>query len=160
MLLTLPLVLRANESIRVELFLATACPLSNRYMPELNRIASIYQPKGVAVEAYFPEPALTQTNLDQWAQAYAPAFPVHIDGNAKTAVKAGATLTPQAAVFHGNKLLYRGRIDDRYVSWGKSRPAPTRRDLAAVLDQLLAGKSPQPRFTKAWGCFIENGAHP
>jgi hypothetical protein len=160
MLLTLPLVLRANGPIRVELFLATACPISNRYIPEINRIARLYQPKGVSLKAYFPEPDLTQSALDQWARAYAPALSVHLDTSANKASKAGATLTPEAAVFQGNKLLYRGRIDDRYVSWGKSRPAPTRRDLVEVLDQLLTGKIPQPRFTKAWGCFIENGAHP
>ena len=160
MLLTLPLLAQAATQIRVELFLAVECPISNRYIPELNRLANTYRPKGIAFNAYFPEPGLTQSRLDQWAKDFAIHFPVALDSKAILARKSGATLTPEAAVFQAAKLLYRGRIDDRYVSWGKSRPEPTRRDLAETLDQLLAGRQPAPRFTKAWGCFIETGSHP
>ena len=56
MLLTLPLLAQAATQIRVELFLAVECPISNRYIPELNRLANIYRPKGIAFNAYFPEP--------------------------------------------------------------------------------------------------------
>jgi hypothetical protein len=51
-------------------------------------------------------------------------------------------------------MLYRGRIDDRYVAFGKARPAPTRRDLEETLDALLEGKLPEPVTTTAIGCFI------
>jgi hypothetical protein len=52
----------------------------------------------------------------------------------------GATITPEAAVFSreasGPTLVYRGRIDDRYVEPGRARPAPTVRDLDEVLSAL------------------------
>lgn len=158
MILTLPLALCASESVRVELFLATECPISNRYVPELNRITTLYQPRGIAIEAFFPELDLDRKRLDRWARAYSAAFPVQLDNGAAIAAKAGATVTPQVVVFHKGKLVYRGRIDDRYVGWGKSRPSPTRRDLVEVLDQLLAGQALTPRFTKSWGCVIEAGS--
>ncbi len=154
MFLTLPLVLRAASRIRVEVFLATECPISNRYVPELNRIAGLYQPKGVEMIGYFPERGLAQARLDRWQQDFAPAFPVRRDELAKQARKAGATLTPEVAIF-GEKLIYRGRIDDRYVSWGKSRREPSRRDLIETLELLIGGKPVSPRFTKTWGCYIE-----
>ena len=160
MLLTLPLLAQAVEQIRVDIFLSIECPISNRYVPELNRLANTYQPRGIAFCAYFPEPGLTQIRLDQWAKDFAIQFPVVLDTKARQARSTGATLTPEAAIFKASRLLYRGRIDDRYVSWGKSRPEPSHRDLAETLDQLLAGKQPAPRFTKAWGCFIETGTHP
>lgn len=157
MLLTLPLALRAGETIRLDLFLATECPISNRYMPELNRIATDYKPRGVILNGYFPEPGLTPEALSNWVRNFSAGFPVGIDKQARHARNLSATLTPEAVIQVGTKLVYRGRIDDRYVSWGKSRPEPQRRDVVEVLDQLLANHIPTPRFTKAWGCFIEPG---
>jgi len=54
----------------------------------------------------------------------------------------------------GPRMVYRGRIDDRYVDFGRSRPAPTTRDLRAVLQALAAGSTLTPRTTPAVGCFI------
>jgi hypothetical protein len=51
-------------------------------------------------------------------------------------------------------MVYRGRIDDRYVDFGKTRPAPTNRDLERVLEAILAGKSLSSETTPAVGCFI------
>jgi len=71
---------------------------------------------------------------------------------------AGATVTPETAVFsHGAgepTLVYRGRIDDRYVDLGRARPAPTVRDLDDVLDAIGAGAPVRFRSTEAVGCVI------
>ncbi len=152
-LLTLPLALSANQPIRVELFLATECPISNRYVPELNRLIAAYP--AIQFEAWFPEPKLTPDKLKKWVDSFNVKFKANLDLGGRRAAKSGATLTPEAVIYQGETLLYRGRIDDRYVGWGKSRPAPTQHDVAETLDLLLAGKTPAPRFTKSWGCYIE-----
>lgn len=154
--MTLPLAARAGEGVEVEWFLAVECPISNRYVPELNRIVKLYQPKGVRFTAFFPEPALDQARLDRWAREFAAEFAVQLDAGGRQARQSGATVTPEAAIRRDGKWYYRGRIDDRYVGWGKARPEPTRRDVIETLDLLLAKQTPAPRFTKAWGCFIEN----
>ena len=41
----------------------------------------------------------------------------------------------------GPTVVYRGRIDNRYVDLGRARPAPTVRDLDDVLDALGTGAS-------------------
>ena len=41
----------------------------------------------------------------------------------------------------GPRLVYRGRIDDRYVDFGTARAAPTTRDLEQVLDAIVAGEA-------------------
>ena len=51
-----------------------------------------------------------------------------------------ATITPEAAVVADGRVVYRGRIDDRYVDLGVERPSPTQRDLADALTAVLAGK--------------------
>jgi hypothetical protein len=71
--------------------------------------------------------------------------------------RAEAKISPQAAVFDGKgKLMYSGRIDDRYVSFGKSRPEPQVHDLENAIQDTLAGKPvPEPR-TKAIGCYLDD----
>jgi hypothetical protein len=68
---------------------------------------------------------------------------------------AGATMTPEAAVFdpHG-RLLYHGRIDDRYLRLGLERPAATRHDLDEALTDIVAGRAPRQTDAPAVGCFI------
>jgi hypothetical protein len=70
----------------------------------------------------------------------------------------GASVTPEVAVFVGTgeaaSMVYRGRIDDRYVDYGRSRAAPTTHDLGDVLAAVSAGQSVTPRTTTAVGCAI------
>jgi hypothetical protein len=156
MLLTLPLVLRASSRIEVELFLATECPISNRYLPELRRLCAGFRARGVECIAYFPEARLSQQSLDKWSQDWAVDFATRLDPQARQSRRAGVRLTPSAAVWHQGKLVYRGRIDDRYLSLNRSRRQPTRRDLQDTVQALLEGKSLHFVETKAFGCVIES----
>src|SRR5258708_18049789 len=66
---------------------------------------------------------------------------------------AGATITPEAAVLAGGRLVYRGRIDDRYVELGVERPTPTRHDLADALAAVIARAPIAQAKTQAVRCF-------
>ncbi len=66
-----------------------------------------------------------------------------------------ATHTPQAVVVAQTRVVYRGRIDDRYVSWGRSRPQPTQRDLQRALENILAGRAVPAPWPTPVGCLIE-----
>lgn len=69
---------------------------------------------------------------------------------------ARATVTPEAVVIGKNgQVLYRGRIDDGYVAFGKKRAIATEHDLIEVLDTLTAGKPLKKTETKAIGCLIQ-----
>jgi len=70
----------------------------------------------------------------------------------------GVTVTPEAAIVAGGKVVYRGRIDDRYVDLGRERPAATRRDLFDALSAIVAGKPAPQTTTQAVGCFIADFA--
>jgi hypothetical protein len=70
--------------------------------------------------------------------------------------RAGVRTTPEAAVFVGGQLVYRGRIDDRFVDFGKMRAEAAQHDLEEVLAGIVAGKIPRYRETRAIGCAIEN----
>jgi hypothetical protein len=157
-ILTLPLSVLASRRVELYVFLAVECPISNRYVPELRRIHADYANRGIDFHAVFPEPALGKEKLHEWVKEFAVDFPVQLDEGQRLVAKLGATMTPEAAILVDGKLLYRGRIDDRYVSWGKSKPQATHRDVREVLDAILKGGSPPQRITKSWGCYIEKGS--
>jgi hypothetical protein len=155
MLLTLPLVVQGQARVRVDLFLATECPISNRYIPELNRIAGVFGERGVVFEAWFAEARLEQKALEDWQRRFQLRIPVRLDVLAKEARRLGASVTPEAVVSDGVQIRYRGRIDDRYAGPGKMRQVVGQHDLVEVIEELLAGKKFPLRSRKAWGCYIE-----
>ena len=117
----------------VVFFLAPDCPLSTRYASEIRTLHAGYGPRGVRFYA---------VGDDRYP------FPALVDPDHTIARAAGASVTPEAAVFSpSGDLLYRGRIDDRVESFGRIRAQPRRRDLRLVLDRLLAGR--RARFTEA-----------
>jgi hypothetical protein len=71
---------------------------------------------------------------------------------------AGAETTPEAIAFaveqDGPRLVYRGRIDNRYEDVGRMRPAATDHDLADIVDALAGKGRLTLRTTKAVGCAI------
>jgi hypothetical protein len=123
-------------------FLATDCPISNSYAPEVQRICAEYSPKGVGCNLVYVDPDPTaadvRKHLTEFRYAGVPAI---LDPAHKLAGAAGAKVTPEAAVIGaGGKVLYRGRIDNLYASLGKRRPAATELSLRKELEEVLAGK--------------------
>ena len=136
-------------------FIARDCPISNAYAPEINRICARYAPQKIAFYMVYPDPDTTLADAQKHAKDYGYIAPVRLDPGYRLTRLAGATVTPEAAVFAPNgRLLYRGRIDDLYLGFGKKRFAATRHDLRLALDAVMQGKiAPRPS-TQSIGCFI------
>jgi AhpC/TSA family protein len=145
-----------GEKAVVLLFVRTDCPVSNRYAPELQRLYERHAQQGVDFRLVYPEPGLTASVMEKHRKEYDFTIPALLDSNHTLVARARVRVTPEAAVFVRGQLIYRGRIDDRYVDIGKSRPEATRRDLAEVLAALAAGKNLRLRQSKAVGCAIED----
>jgi thiol-disulfide isomerase/thioredoxin len=139
----------------VLLFVSTDCPLSNRYVPELNRIASAYAARGVSFYAVQGDATVADDEVRHHVKDFAYAFPYLFDPTESLAAFTGATATPEAAVLSPRgEVLYLGRIDNRLEEFGKERVQVTEFDVREALDAVLAGKPvPHPR-TKALGCAI------
>ena len=150
-----PLAGAAAKKAIVLVFIVRDCPISNAYAPELQRLYARYAPRKIGFALIYPEPDITLADARKHAKQFGYACPVFLDPSHRWARRAGATMTPEAVVFSPQgRLLYRGRIDDLYVGWGKRRPQATRHDLRDALDAILSGKPvPAPRTT-AIGCFI------
>jgi hypothetical protein len=141
----------------VIIFISTDCPISNGYAPEINRICKEYEDKGLAFYLVHTDPELTTADAKKHASEYAFTCPVMIDRKHELVRRVGATLTPEAVVVGAEgKVLYRGRIDDLYVSLGKRRYEATTHDLRLALDAVLAGKPVANPRTTTVGCAISN----
>jgi hypothetical protein len=142
----------------VFLFTATDCPISNRYAPEVQHVYQAFAPKGVRFFLVYPNPADTPDLIRTHAKSFGYAADALRDPKQELAKLAHATVTPEAAVFSGRRLVYHGRIDDRFVDLGLERPAPTAHDLADALTAVIAGVPIAHPVTQAVGCFIADFA--
>lgn len=140
----------------VYLFTRTDCPISNRYAPEVRRLYERFAGPSMQFLLVYPDRDLTPEAREKHRAEYGYPMPAAADPKHELVRKAGARVTPEAAVFVGSQLVYRGRIDDRYVDFGQSRAAPTRHDLADVLAAIQSGKAPPFTETKAIGCAIDD----
>ncbi len=146
----------AGVKALVFLFMSTDCPISNRYAPEVRRLAARFGPEGVMFRLIYPNPGDRPDAIrDHMADfGYAGAMQAFHDPEQALATFSGVTITPEAAVYAGGRLVYRGRIDDRYVDLGRERPSATVHDLADALTAVLSGNPVSHPVTPAVGCFI------
>lgn len=139
----------------VWIFVGTECPISNAYSPEFNRLDREFRGKSVRFYFVYSDPTTKAKDaLDHWRSFHLSA-PGVMDQKQEMMHLAGASRTPEAAVFDAKgRLVYRGRIDDRWAKLGVSRAQAKTRDLHDVLASILAGKTGKFPFREAVGCYI------
>lgn len=149
-----PLDLRGKKAALL-FFVIHDCPISNAYAPEIARIIKEHESRGISAYVVQTDRSASVADLKQHAQDYGYPCPVLFDREHLLVKQIGATVAPEAAVIGADgKVQYLGRIDDRYVDFGKQRAAPTTRDLRDALGAVLAGKPVANPRTQAIGCFI------
>lgn len=146
----------AGKKATVLVFVAHDCPVCNIYAPEIIRISREYRLKGAACYIVYAEKDLTATQATAHAKAYGlTGCGLLRDPNYALAHRARATITPEAVVLTPQGgIAYRGRIDDRYVTFGMARARVTHHDLRDALDSVLSGKPAEASTGKAVGCAI------
>lgn len=146
---------RSTKAIAI-VFLKPDCPICQRYAPTLNRLA---EARGPNVEFYG---VVSGTNVSRaeavaYAADYKLAFPVLFDGSSELAKRLKPSHNPEAFVFAPTgEVVYRGRIDDWYLSPGKSRSVVTEHNLKDAIAALVAGKPIEHTSTKPVGCIVED----
>ena len=144
--------------ILVLVFGATDCPISNRYVPEVDRLQKEFSARQVEIRWVFPNPDDTPEVVRKHIADFHIATPSIVDPQQELVRLAGAFVTPEAAVFavDGSNLreLYHGRLDDRYIAFGQERPQANHHELEEAIEAALAGKpAPQPGGSPV-GCSI------
>lgn len=139
----------------VFLFVATDCPNSNTYAPVLARLYREYSPRGISFLNVYSDPAETPASVRKHDTDFQTPYAALLDPHQTLARETGARSTPEVVILGPDgRELYRGRIDNRFVDYGKTRYQPTEDDLREALDAILKGKPVAHAVTKTLGCAI------
>ena len=137
-------------------FIATDCPITNRYVPEIARVCREYQPRGVRCFTIYPDAADAEI-VKHHRQEYGidAAIPAILDRGHRLVAAVGPRVTPEAAIYSPAGRTYRGRIDNLYIDVGRARREATQHDLRLALDASLSGRRIVQPETDAVGCVIQ-----
>lgn len=147
----------APGKMNVLIFVRTDCPISNRYAPTLQKLSSTYAEKARFWLVY-PDNGESKAAIERHVRDYNyEGFSPVRDPQHALVKLSRAQITPEAAVFDANShLLYHGRIDNWYQSFGHKRPQATTHELDDAIRAALEGKSVTVPETKAIGCYISD----
>jgi thiol-disulfide isomerase/thioredoxin len=146
--------LASSRGPAVLIFLRTDCPVSQRYAPTIQALASKYAGKAT-FWLVFPARTDSVAIIADHTREYGYTLAAIRDPDQRLVRRAKATITPEAAVFDAKGVLrYHGRVDDLYVSFGQARRAPTTHDLDEALRAVVAGRTVSNEATPAVGCYI------
>ena len=135
----------------VVMFIATRCPVSNRYNDRMVALYDDYAQKGITFLAINSNKQESMDEVREHARSHGFRFPVLKDEGNKVADSYGAQVTPEIFVVDAKGIVrYHGRIDDN-MDPGEVQS----HDLRAALDALLRGKEIPRTETKAFGCSIK-----
>lgn len=137
------------------IFTRSDCPISNRYAPEVQRLADRFAPEGVGFWLVYVDPDEEPPAIERHLADFGYTLRAVRDMEHRLVRQAGASVTPEAAVYDSaGRLAYCGRIDNRYEDLDRRRSTVTRRDLEEAVEAVLAGRDPVPKRSRAVGCYI------
>lgn len=141
----------------VVVFLATDCPISNRYIPLLNEIAGKDRIKPpICVYGVISSPHVTRENALAHSEKFKPQFPVLFDASGELREQLKPTHTPHVFLLsHRGKILYDGAIDDRFAAINKAKMTPSRHYLKDAIQSLLKREKIGLSSTTPVGCPLE-----
>ena len=138
----------------VLVFLDTACPVATRYLPTLNELHAEAEARGVSLYGILSNPAITWRESVDFVNDFGVAFPVILDSAGDLALRLGPRVMSESFVIStADRVVYRGRIDDRFAAVGRLRTRIASHDLRTVIEALGGGSQPEPSETEAIGCF-------
>jgi hypothetical protein len=149
-----------RERVVVAIFMATDCPIGNAYQPEIERLRAQFEPLGMTFVGVYAEVPLTDEEARAHANAYGIRYATRIDADCALQRALGVRIVPEAVVLdeadsRGNRrVLYQGRIDDRWIERGARRASATTHDLEDALTSIAAGSEPRVSRTIAVGCTL------
>src|SRR4029078_8091147 len=107
-----PLTKPAPRDVHLLVFIGAECASSNRYAPEIARIASEYSPRHVRTFLIYADDGIDAMRARAHpGEVYAAVhLAVVIDAGGEWLAATGTTITPQAVIYTPAGRVYRGRI--------------------------------------------------
>ncbi len=145
-----------NESELVVLYFnTTECPVTNRYLPKLNKIHKELAGKNIHVVAVNSNIHDTREEIIKHVEEYEVNFEVLRDEDGSLARRLHVTRTAEVIVLDAKrKIRYRGVVDDRFER-GVTRPKVTHDYLNDAIASLLARREVKTSMTDVTACPLE-----
>ncbi|MFM7315836.1 MAG: redoxin domain-containing protein [bacterium] len=136
-------------------FYSTQCPIANACSEEIGRLASSLPAEKIKFLGVCVDPDIDSAEVISHKREFQLNIPVVHDRGGALVRKFRAKMTPEAFVLDDNgRVVYQGRIDDRYVNRPQKNPNPKSRDLANALTAIVEGRNIAVACTEAIGCPI------
>ena len=137
------------------IFVRADCPISNRYAPKLARVAERFADQPVDLWLVYVDSDETAEVIAEHQREYSLPITALRDPDQALVARAGVEVTPSVAVYDADGARrYRGRIDDWYVDYGKSRAQASTNELVDAIAAALAKRDPAVTEAAAVGCPI------
>jgi hypothetical protein len=139
----------------VFVFFDPSCPICAEYFPTLEQLTAKYKGK---LDFFLVFKAEDSSAVKGFVDGYQPHSRVLCDKNSLLLAQLRPKVTPEVFVVQQKKVVYSGRIDDRYAAIGHRRNVIRSHDLDEALALLAAGRQAREHATTAVGCYIESAA--
>jgi thiol-disulfide isomerase/thioredoxin len=129
------------------------CPISRRMLPRMMELAQEAEERGVDFYGVISDDSTDMAQLRDYLKEYAVEFPVFFDGDTEIAKSLKSAVKPESFVFSKDgKLLYRGRIDNRFASIGRLRNHFDQHDLLNAIVAAAEEREPDVASAAPVGC--------
>jgi AhpC/TSA family len=146
----------STGKIVVLIFLRRDCPVSSRYARVIQDISKRYE-HDANFSLVYPDKTDTPQEIGKYLRDYGYNLPALRDPDHFLVKRAHVQITPEVAVFDGShRLIYDGRIDNKYVDLNRARSAPTTHELDDAIQSALSGKPVAAHEVRGVGCYISD----
>lgn len=142
--------------IKIYYFLATTCPISQKYTQEINRLHKVYTSKDIQMFLVFPTVKNNKKEVEAFYATYQMTMPYIMDRNFALTKQLNAKITPEVFVVNENReIVYHGAINNWYYALGKNRMHITEHYLEDAIKAILNKEKILKDYVAAIGCFIK-----
>ena len=144
-----------DGSFAVLVFVTSDCPIANAFQPELGRLDLRARELGGRLTMVQVVPTLSEGEARSHAAEFGIKASVVIDRAHRLVKAIGVEMTPEAVVIdRAGQVVYRGRINNLFVTYGKRRAEATEHDLRNAMEAVASGRPVTQARTEALGCYI------
>jgi len=147
--------LKAADSLSLYIFLLDDCPICIQYTPTINELHETYGDL-IAFVGYFPNFSSKKSKIESFRNKYDVSFPLFTDYFKEQAKKYDAQVTPEVVLYNNttDKVIYQGRIDNKFYKLGRRRNVVTEHNLKMAIVNTLNNVLVEKAFVEPIGCFI------
>jgi len=145
--------IKLSDSTIVFVFLNVECPICQKYQGDFKSIHQLNDK--ILVYYVFPGQQKKEDILRFCSYDSMTSKSIVSDSDFILSKSLGALITPQAIVLKNQKTVYAGKIDDRFLNLGASKPKAGINYVNNALFSLSRNEDVRIKQTEPVGCFIE-----